>query len=168
MSCFKQIVSFILLYIITERCQSARLGIGSRDKGSVKESLYLNSRMPIIIRYPPKADVYDETIPQNGARIIKSSHFEFDYMLGRKISFFCMAEGLPRPHITWTKDDIELTFHKYFQVHEWFLGNNTIKSKMEIDPATQKDAGYYECVADNPFAIDRRGFRTDYVLYDGQ
>ncbi|KAI5699385.1 hypothetical protein M8J75_002074 [Diaphorina citri] len=124
--------------------------------------------MPIIIRYPPKSDVYDTSIPENGARIIKSSHFEFDYMLGRKITFFCMAEGFPRPHITWTKDDIELTFHKYFQVHEWFLGNNTIKSKMEIDPATQKDAGYYECVADNPFAIDRRGFRTDYVLYDGQ
>lgn len=36
---------------------------------------------------------------------------------------------------------------------------------MEIDPTTQKDAGYYECQADNQYAIDRRGFRTDYVVY---
>ncbi|KAL1454951.1 hypothetical protein WDU94_009078 [Cyamophila willieti] len=84
MSWFKQIVSIILLYVITDRTQSARLGIGTRDKGSVKEAHYLESRMPIIIRYPPKADVYDESIPLNGARIIKSSHFEFDYMLGRR------------------------------------------------------------------------------------
>ncbi|KAI5723612.1 hypothetical protein M8J76_008724 [Diaphorina citri] len=48
------------------------------------------------------------------------------------------------------------------QVHEWHMGNDTIKSKMEIDPTTQKDAGYYECQADNQYAIDRRGFRTDF------
>lgn len=51
------------------------------------------------------------------------------------------------------------------QVHEWAIGNDTLKSKMEIDPTTQKDAGYYECQADNQYAIDRRGFRTDYVIY---
>lgn len=39
-----------------------------------------------------------------------------------------------------------------------------MKSKMEIDPATQKDAGYYECQADNQYSVDRRGFRTDYVM----
>lgn len=39
-----------------------------------------------------------------------------------------------------------------------------MKSKMEIDPTTQKDAGYYECQANNIYAIDRRGFRTDYVM----
>lgn len=53
---------------------------------------------------------------------------------------------------------------------------------MEIDPTTQMDAGniyiiviiiqyiyspfigYYECQADNEYAIDRRGFRTDYAM----
>lgn len=51
------------------------------------------------------------------------------------------------------------------QVHEWPIGNDTVKSKMEIDPATQKDAGYYECQADNQYAVDRRGFKTDYVMF---
>lgn len=120
---------------------------------------------------------------------MKASHFELDYMLGRKITFFCMATGFPRPEITWLKDGIELYHHKFFQVfslfrkrdsykrnlrkvvkscvlqvHEWPVGNDTLKSKMEIDPATQKDAGYYECQADNQYAVDRRGFRTDYVM----
>lgn len=116
---------------------------------------------------------------------MKASHFELDYMLGRKITFFCMATGFPRPEITWLKDGIELYHHKFFQVllsfgsnkykrlrfrntrlqvHEWPVGNDTLKSKMEIDPATQQDAGYYECQADNQYAVDRRGFRTDYVM----
>lgn len=37
-------------------------------------------------------------------------------MLGRKITFFCMAQGMPRPEITWFKDGIELYAHKFFQV----------------------------------------------------
>uniref|UniRef100_A0A1Y1MD79 Ig-like domain-containing protein n=1 Tax=Photinus pyralis TaxID=7054 RepID=A0A1Y1MD79_PHOPY len=100
-------------------------------------------------------------------------------MLGRKISFFCMAQGngkyigaeiychfvgLPRPEITWFKDGVELYYHKFFQVHEWPVGNDTMKSKMEIDPTTQQDAGYYECQANNQYSIDIRGFRTDYVM----
>ena len=52
-----------------------------------------------------------------GATIVKASHFELDYMLGRKITFFCMARGYPRPEITWFKDGIELYHHKFFQVH---------------------------------------------------
>lgn len=51
-----------------------------------------------------------------GAKIVKASHFELDYMLGRKITFFCMATGFPRPEITWLKDGIELYHHKFFQV----------------------------------------------------
>ncbi|CAG9837114.1 unnamed protein product [Diabrotica balteata] len=74
------------------------------------------------------------------------------------------GRGYPRPEITWFKDGIELLYHKFFQVHEWSIGNDTVKSKMEIDPTTQKDAGYYECQANNKYSIDSRGFRTDFVM----
>ncbi|XP_060516801.1 immunoglobulin domain-containing protein oig-4-like [Cylas formicarius] len=122
-----------------------------------------HSRIPIVIQHRNQASVnYYEN--KDGAKIIKSSHFELEYMLGRKITFFCMAQGLPRPEITWFKDGIELYHHKYFQVHEWQEGNDTIKSKMEIDPATQKDAGFYQCQANNKYAIDSRAFRTDYAM----
>ena len=33
------------------------------------------------------------------------------------------------------------------QVHQWYIGKDTVKSKIEIDPATQMDAGIYECTA---------------------
>ncbi|CAG7829931.1 unnamed protein product [Allacma fusca] len=99
----------------------------------------------------------------NGANITKASHFETEYELGRKIVFFCTAIGNPRPHITWFKNGIELYAHSWLQVHEWIESENRIKSKMEIDPATQMDRGEYECLADNKWAIDRRRFRTDYL-----
>ena len=116
------------------------------------------------------------------------------YQLGRKISFVCVAKGHPRPTITWMKDGLELDAyagyahvsfggissndinslnHKlptqyiltlFQQISEWRLGKNKLKSKMEIDPAMPKDAGYYECQSDNKFSIDRRGFIAKYEL----
>ncbi|KAL3280587.1 hypothetical protein HHI36_003819 [Cryptolaemus montrouzieri] len=150
---------WVLLYL--SACNAAR-GSGRAKQARGRGRLF-NSRMTIIIRHrnPASAHYYEH---KDGARIIKASHFELDYMLGRKITFFCMAQGLPRPEITWFKDGIELYAHKFFQVHEWPMGNDTLKSKMEIDPTTQKDAGYYECQANNKYAIDTRGFRTDYVM----
>ena len=58
----------------------------------------------------------------------------------------------------------ELTPIDYFQIREWRLGRHRLKSKVEIDPAMPKDAGYYECQADNKYAIDRRGFLAKYEL----
>lgn len=49
------------------------------------------------------------------------------------------------------------------QVHEWEIGRYKLKSKMEIDPATLMDVGYYECQANNIHAVDHRGFRTQYT-----
>lgn len=60
---------------------------------------------------------------KDGAKIVKASHFEFDYMLGRKITFFCEATGLPRPEVSWFKDGAELYQHRFFQVS--FLCNST-------------------------------------------
>ena len=35
------------------------------------------------------------------------------------------------------------------QISQYWRGKHRIKSKMEIDPATQGDAGIYECHANN-------------------
>ncbi|XP_044736310.1 immunoglobulin domain-containing protein oig-4 [Chrysoperla carnea] len=149
--------TFIVLFIFVD-CRSG----GRRGFGKMRGRIF-NSHIPPVIQHrnPASQNYYEH---KDGAKIVKSSHFELDYMLGRKITFFCMAKGFPRPEITWFKDGIELYSHRFFQVHEWPIGNDTIKSKMEIDPTTQKDVGYYECQADNQYAIDRRGFRTDYVM----
>jgi len=52
-----------------------------------------------------------------GAKIIKSSHFDLEYILGHKINFLCVAKGDPLPQITWFKDGIELYSHNYLQVN---------------------------------------------------
>lgn len=111
-------------------------------------------------------------------------------MLGHKIAFLCVAKGNPRPQITWLKDGSEIFQHMYMhvsdsfnahlttisdlqiyadfcfsgKVHEWRIGDDRVKSKIEIDPATQMDAGVYECTADNMYSIDRRSFKTDFSI----
>lgn len=46
--------------------------------------------------------------------------------------------------------------------YERFIGNDTVKSKIEIDPATQMDAGIYECTADNQYS--ELGLMWNYFL----
>ncbi|KAF7399330.1 hypothetical protein HZH68_007922 [Vespula germanica] len=156
---------FLSLLLLAALVVSANAAKGGGPRGAGRNRggrrMYGSSAIPMSHRNSASARYYEN---KDGAKIVKASHFELDYMLGRKITFFCMATGYPRPEITWLKDGIELYHHKFFQVHEWPVGNDTIKSKMEIDPATQKDAGYYECQADNQYAVDRRSFRTDYVM----
>ncbi|KAK4313284.1 hypothetical protein Pmani_015341 [Petrolisthes manimaculis] len=135
---------------------------GKRAKGRGKKGRKYGSRSSIT-KYKSEASAayYNHN---GGAKITTWSHFESEYVLGRKIVFMCKAMGSPRPVITWFKDGIELYAHSFFQVHEWKEGDGDIKSKMEIDPATQMDAGYYECQADNKYAVDVKGFSADYLL----
>jgi len=47
---------------------------------------------------------------------VHASHFDYEYMLGHKIVFVCVAKGTPQPQITWFKDGIELYAHSYLHV----------------------------------------------------
>ena len=97
------------------------------------------------------------------------------YILCIELNSIC--QGKPRPNIVWYKDGRELYGHRYlhvskslvvrfsihhnsiirqtlsrkhiFQIRQFWRGKHRIKSKMEIDPATQGDAGIYECHANN-------------------
>ena len=51
-----------------------------------------------------------------GAKITKASHFDYEYQLGHKIVFICVARGKPRPHLVWFKDGRELYDHHYLHV----------------------------------------------------
>ncbi|XP_050738564.1 immunoglobulin domain-containing protein oig-4-like [Eriocheir sinensis] len=140
---------------------TAELSAAKRGKGRGKKARKFGNR-GITKNFKTEASraYYNHN---GGAKITVWSHFESEYVLGRKIVFMCKAEGEPRPVITWFKDGIELYSHTFFQVHEWQEGK-AIKSKMEIDPATQMDAGYYECQADNKYAVDVKGFSADYSI----
>lgn len=55
-------------------------------------------------------------VVKKGAKILQASHFDFEYVLGHKIAFLCVAKGTPRPHITWLKDGAEIFQHLYMHV----------------------------------------------------
>ncbi|XP_034233683.1 immunoglobulin domain-containing protein oig-4-like [Thrips palmi] len=139
---------------------------GRRGRAKTRSRSRMQIGLPVTGKYrDPESDQYYNH--NGGAKIIQASHFDYEYTLGHKISFVCVAKGTPRPQITWFKDGVELYAHLYQTVHEYILDKEQIKSKLEIDPATQMDAGVYECTADNMYAIDRRSFKTDFsIIFD--
>ncbi|OQV13856.1 hypothetical protein BV898_11963 [Hypsibius exemplaris] len=114
---------------------------------------------------------------KGGARIIRSSHWAFEFRLGHKLHFLCVATGRPLPRITWLKDGMELTTRncKNLWVEETELkgmknktrdeeaSKNRIQSRMEIDPTTQGDQGIYACRAANINGTDQKTFKAEYI-----
>ncbi|KAK2703873.1 immunoglobulin domain-containing protein oig-4-like [Artemia franciscana] len=138
-------------------------GRGGSRRGKSKGGAVGNMQMNWLANYRSAgAEQYYES--SHGAKIVKASHFDQSYVLGHKVMFVCEAKGIPRPHITWIKDGAEIMYHEFMQVHERYYGKDRVKSKLEIDPATQMDAGVYECQADNLYAIDKKLFKTDFVV----
>lgn len=52
---------------------------------------------------------------------MKASHFDYEFDLGHKIVFICVAKGDPPPRITWFKDGIEIYAHPYLQVKPFLI-----------------------------------------------
>ncbi|CAG5104434.1 immunoglobulin domain-containing protein oig-4-like [Cotesia glomerata] len=153
-------IALLLVVILMISCPEIE---ARRGKTRARSKSRVQIGLPITGKYrDPESDQYYNN--NNGAKILLASHFDLEYVLGHKIAFLCVARGSPRPHITWFKDGAEIYTHLYLHVHEWELKNDTVKSKLEIDPATQMDAGVYECTADNMYAIDRRSFKTDFSI----
>ena len=69
-----------------------------------------------------------------GARITKASHFDYEYVLGHKIVFICVAKGKPRPKIIWFKDGRELYDHDYLHVsyNEIFFYYNQLNQPLNL------------------------------------
>ncbi|XP_037090281.1 immunoglobulin domain-containing protein oig-4-like [Pollicipes pollicipes] len=151
----------LLLALLLVTGQPAEARRGGRRRGGGRRNRFGNMPMIGTFRSPASKSYY---MNPNGAQITKWSHFESEYILGSKIVFMCTASGKPRPHITWYKNGIEVYAHNFFKITEYKVGANSTVSRMEITPAKQKDAGYYECQADNKYAFDRRGFRTDFII----
>ncbi|XP_014472803.1 PREDICTED: uncharacterized protein LOC106743461 isoform X1 [Dinoponera quadriceps] len=155
--------SMLLLILLSILLLNCRETFGRRGRGRSRSKSRVQIGLPITGKYrDPESDQYYNN--NNGAKILLASHFDLEYVLGHKIAFLCVARGTPRPHITWFKDGTEIYTHLYLHIHEWQVGPDKVKSKLEIDPATQMDAGVYECTADNMYSIDRRSFKTDFSI----
>ncbi|EEB15966.1 conserved hypothetical protein [Pediculus humanus corporis] len=152
-----QLVMMTILFLLFVTTKSRRGRARTKTKSKIINGLPITGKFR-----DPESDQYYNN--NNGAKIILSSHFDYEYVLGHKIAFLCVARGNPRPRITWFKDGIELYAHYLSHVHEWKMGSDKVKSKLEIDPATQMDAGIYECSANNMYSIDSRSFKTDFSI----
>lgn len=71
------------------------------------------------------------------------------------ISIDCPTSGIPKPMITWTKDEEELSSGDSYVVHD----NGTLWIKM----ASLKDKGRYTCLARNKNGVDNKTSVVDVV-----
>uniref|UniRef100_T1GV06 Ig-like domain-containing protein n=1 Tax=Megaselia scalaris TaxID=36166 RepID=T1GV06_MEGSC len=65
-------------------------------------------------------------------KIVKSSNSEVVFSNGGDLAIFCIAHGFPRPSIQWFRNGE----HYEGSISESQIGNNVIKSMIEIEDAT--------------------------------
>ena len=132
------ILIMMLLLMMSEICSPARKG-GSRRRGKHRKQHTGSTKL---IAISPKMRAYYEHkdvscclkqadykhrltlahVTQQGAEIVKSSFFDYEFDLGHKIVFICVAKGDPAPKITWYKEGIEIFQHPFVQVRsDYFL-----------------------------------------------
>ncbi|VDO81405.1 unnamed protein product [Soboliphyme baturini] len=97
-----------------------------------------------------------------GAKITKASHFNQPFQLGGKINILCIADGSPKPTITWYKDGAELVYKYNIHLQEQTEPDGKQRSRIEIDPATVGDQGVYSCVVHNKYGSMVKNFKSEY------
>lgn len=147
---------FMISAILYEISQVESLRSGKMRRRKMRKE---NSARFLFIQNSKRKEYYNNT---NGAEIVKSSYFDHEFELGDKISLLCVAKGDPLPRVSWFKDGSEFILHQFSRVVERKLNATMVKSKLEIDPARQLDAGTYECHANNKYSVDRRIFKADF------
>lgn len=153
---FIVVLSSILVFIINPLDEVEALRGGKMRRRKKRKEV--SSRF-WFIQNSKRKEYYNNS---NGAEIVKSSYFDQEFELGDKITLLCVAKGDPVPRVSWYKDGTELVMHQFSRIVEKRLNSTSIKSKLEIDPARQLDAGTYECHANNKYSIDRRTFKADF------
>ncbi|PIO62614.1 immunoglobulin domain protein, partial [Teladorsagia circumcincta] len=98
-----------------------------------------------------------------GPRIVRHSFFMQNFRLGYKLKLFCEAHGMPLPDLRWYKDGVEIRTRPGVRIRNQ-LGNYSIASHLDIDPAQMQDAGEYECVANNTYGFHLQHIRAQMRL----
>uniref|UniRef100_A0A7I4XY01 Ig-like domain-containing protein n=1 Tax=Haemonchus contortus TaxID=6289 RepID=A0A7I4XY01_HAECO len=98
-----------------------------------------------------------------GPRIVRHSFFMQNFRLGYKLKLFCEAHGKPLPDLRWYKDGVEIPGRGEVRIRNQ-VSNSSIASHLDIDPARMRDAGEYECVANNTYGYHLQHIRAQIRL----
>uniref|UniRef100_A0A915JG23 Ig-like domain-containing protein n=1 Tax=Romanomermis culicivorax TaxID=13658 RepID=A0A915JG23_ROMCU len=95
-------------------------------------------------------------------KIVRASHFNFNFKLGYKIWLICIISGDPLPSVSWYKDGSEILMKDSVWIEAIVLeASKGIYTKIEIDPAVLGDSGIYTCMGHNNITNISKNFKVD-------